>query len=78
MKSKESKHNHYDNRQAIIASLSGVDEEFDQCVACANRKYCWGEKELLCPPLSDRYWKPVKIRKVIMKKIIKRRKNHEK
>ena len=77
MKSKESKHNHYDNRQAIIASLSGVDEGFDQCVACANRKYCWGEKELLCPPLSDKHYKPVKIRKTTMRKLLKRRRTEK-
>ena len=68
MKGKTSRYLHYSNRKAIIASLSGV-EEFFACTACINwAHYVKHKRAWMCP----RY-KPVKIRKTTMRKLLKRR-----
>ena len=68
MKSKTSRYFHYSNRKAIIVSLSGI-EEFFACTSCINwDRYVKYKRTWMCP----RY-KPVKIRKTTMRKLLKRR-----
>lgn len=74
MKSKRSKYNHYSNHQAVTASLSGIGEELHRCVSCINWNYCARHEILwLCRHLNGKHWKPVKIRKTTMRKLLKRR-----
>lgn len=80
MKSKRNGYRHYSNRQAIIASLSGLDEDLHRCASCINWNYC-SQREILwlCQRLiggfrvNSKHYKPVKIRKTTMRKLLKRR-----
>ena len=68
MKSKTNRYYRYLDRKAIIASLSGV-EGFFACTSCINwDHYVKHKRARMC----SRY-KPVKIRKTTMRKLLKRR-----
>ena len=73
MKGKTNRYYHYSNRKAIIASLSGV-EGFFACTSCINNcvRYVKHKRTWMCP----RY-KPVKIRKTTMRKLLKRRRTEK-
>lgn len=66
---------HYAHCQSIIKSLAGIYHNPFPRAGCVNR--CHLLNMLLCASFDGSDYKPVKIRKTTMKKIIKRRKHHE-
>ena len=78
MKSKDGKHNHYVNRQITIETLSRIDGIFDECTACIRWSHCRYSGNWLCLlGTENNYYKPVKIRKTTMRKLLKRRRTEK-
>jgi len=74
MKSKDGKHNHYVNRQITIETWIGVNGTFNECTACIRWSHCRCSGNWLCLLRTEKnYYRPVKIRKTTMRKLLKRR-----
>ena len=76
MKRKTSRYFHYSNRKAIIASLSGF-EKFIACTDCINWARCGDKITSKCQHFDNEHYKPVKIRKTTMRKLLKRRRTEK-